>query len=89
MRTGIIFLLIVMAVLCNGCVLAKAQNYAELNWLGDNDPDTRIPVTCGVPWPRAVHKKDTTVGRPGPSRLYLFRYRRPEISVHRYTAPVP
>ena len=60
MRTGIIFLLIVMAVLCNGCVLAKAQNYAELNWLGDNDPDTRIPVTCGVPWPRAVHKKDTS-----------------------------
>ncbi len=53
-----LFSMIVLVICCNTLVAAKSQSNIELNWLGENSPDTRMPVTWGVPWAKGAHAKN-------------------------------
>jgi len=56
----ILTILFVLASLSVTALWAAGQKTAELNWLGENRPQTLMPVTWGVPWARGAHPKDAS-----------------------------
>ena len=60
MNKVVLSLLLVLVICCNSLIAAGSQKSVELKWLGDNKPETLMPVTWGVPWTRGLYAGDTS-----------------------------
>lgn len=77
---GLLFLLIAACMLAAQPQQSKAQQTAELQWLGDSPPAYPIGVSWGVPWPEGEVPKDaefelhTSAGRELPVQTWPTAY---------------
>ena len=56
----ILSVLAFLLIMSNRVAFAVNTDGVEINWLGNQRPASKTPVSFGVPWPRGMYKKDAS-----------------------------